>query len=65
MKIGLKQGINFDDLLCVIPKPTFGFLLFPSSFTSFKFVGTNKIVFNFFPGKRGVGPVGIKWVPLG
>ena len=42
MKIGLKQGIDFDDLLSVMPKLTFVFCFF-SSFISFKSVGTKEM----------------------
>ena len=42
-KICPKQGNNFDELPCVIPKLTFAFLLFLSSFISFESVGTKEI----------------------
>ena len=42
-KIGQKQRINFDELPCIIPKLTFVFLLFLSSFISFKSVGTKEM----------------------
>ena len=35
-----KQAINFDELQCMIPKLTFAFLLFLSSFISLQSVGT-------------------------
>ena len=35
--------INFDELACILPEVTFAFLLFVSSFISFKSVGTKEI----------------------
>ena len=64
-KIGQKQGINFDELPCITAKLTFAFLMFLSSFISFKSVGTKEmtIVHSFLPFRELVKQKGITKCP--
>ena len=56
MKIGQIQGINFDELPCIMPRPTSVFCCFFSGFLSLKSVGTKEMAMRhnflaFFPIK--------------